>query len=473
MKRRTFIEAAAASLAIPFWPSLAATFAPADTAATRLGKLVRGRIFVPGFEEYERKRHGFAADVDLHPAIVVQPLSAGDVSVIVRFARQNRLPLAVRCGGHSYAGYNSCDGGIIIDLSGLNAIELSADQQTVRVGGGVLSGHIEEATAEIGRAASLGQCPGVGVGGFVLGGGVGPLMSRCGLGCDNLVAAEVVLADGRVVAASERQHTDLFWAIRGGGGNFGVVTRFVLKLHKVSTVLGGYLTYRSSSPSDLLAILRDLSAAAPADQTLIATLAPERDNAFSLSVQVCDAGDVATGEHALAPFRKLPSLVSDTVIVQPYIALEKQVPFEIGAMRRENRGGFFPELSAGVIAELSRAVATAPDRDGDIALIHLHGAVTRLAEDATAFPLRTRGFAHNVAARWSPAGGQARAAAWVRDTAAALQPFGKGAYVNVMGRENEAAVRAAYVGNYPRLVAAKRKYDPTNMFAVNQNIPSA
>lgn len=468
MRRRAFLQFGAASLATSILPVGAAAAVLADAAATRLGRSIRGEVFAPGAADYERLRRGFAADVDLRPLMVVRPASAADVVRIVRFARDQRLPLAVRGGGHSYAGYNSCDGGIVIDMSGLRALAMSEDRLTMRVGGGALSGHVEQESAKAGCATALSQCPGVGVGGYLLGGGVGPLMSRYGLGCDNVTAAEIVLADGRIVTASEREYPDLFWAIRGGGGNFGVVTAFTVKLHEVTAVLGGYLTYRSPNPADLLGVLRDLAASAPDSQTLIATLAPDHETAFSLSVQACDAGDLAAGERRLAPFRKSRLLASDTVIVQRYLDLEQQVPFDIPPMYRENRGGFIPDLSDAVVAALSTAMATAPD--GDVALLHLHGAVATVTRDATAFPLRAQGFAHNVAARWSPKTGRERAAAWVRETARSLAPFGSGAYVNVMGREDAAAVRAAYGGNYARLAATKAKYDPANLFSINQNI---
>lgn len=474
MKRRKFIGVAAASVAWPFWRSVSASASPVQEGpAASLARLIAGKVFVPGSAEYALKRHGFAADVDLHPAMVVQVASARDVSAAVLFARKQQLSLAVRCGGHSYAGYSSCEGGILIDLSALNALIPSRDGRTMRVGGGALCGHVEQETAKIGRATSLGQCPGVGLGGFLLGGGVGPLMSRYGLGCDNVLAAEVVLADGRIVTASAKDHPDLYWAIRGGGGNFGVVTAFTVQLHDVATVMGGQLTFRSLEPTDLFVILRDLAAAAPDSQTLIATLVPDRKQGFFLSVQVCDAGDFSAAERGLVPFRKSPMLVSDTVKVQSYLALEQQVPFDIPPARRENRGGFFPEMSDVVVAQLAEALATLPDRAGEITLIHLHGAVTAVATDATAFPLRRSGFAHNVAAQWSAKSGPDRAAAWVRATARALAPFGEGAYVNVMGREDNAAVRAAYAGNYARLAAVKTKYDPSNLFALNQNVQPA
>ncbi|MEO6799730.1 MAG: FAD-binding oxidoreductase [Rhodanobacter sp.] len=472
MKRRRFLGLAVTSLTWPACRLVSAAALPVrqDTAAAKLAVAIRGNLFLPGSAPYELKRHGFAADVDLHPAMVVQVASARDVSTTVQFARDQKLPLAVRCGGHSYAGYNSCEGGVVIDLSRLRTLQPAPDGRTIRVGGGALSGNVEQATARIGRATTLGQCPGVGVGGFLLGGGVGPLMSRHGLGCDNVLAAEVVLADGRIVTASASEHPDLFWAIRGGGGNFGVVTAFTLKLHDITTVLGGYLTYRSSKAAELLVVLRDLAAAAPDSQSLIATLMPGRDKGFELSVQLCDVGDAEAAQRTLAALRKSPLLVSDTVVVQPYLALEQQVPFQIPPMRREYRGGFLPALSGAVIASLAEAVANAPDRNGEISLIFMHGAVTAVAADATAFPLRRRGFAHGVAANQSTGPGTDRAAAWVRTTARALAPFGDGAYVNVMGREDTAAVRAAYAGNYARLAALKAKYDPANLFNVNQNI---
>jgi hypothetical protein len=298
-------------------------------------------------------------------------------------------------------------------------------------------------------------------------------MSKYGLGCDNVLSADIVLADGRPVIASPHDNPDLFWAVRGGGGNFGVVTAFTVALHPVSQVLGGYLTYVSGNASELLRILRDLAALATDDLTLIATLVPAREKRFTLSVQACYAGEIEAGEKLLAPLRHSRLLVSDTVKALPYLDLESQVPADIPPVHWENRGGFFPELNDRVIEVLSDAIATGPGLYDELSFIHLHGAVTRVPIHATAFPLRTEGFAYGIASSWKLSTGPDRSAAWVARTAANLAPFGHGAYVNVMDREDEVSVRKAYAENYQRLAKVKARYDPSNVFAINQNIKPA
>lgn len=475
MHRRSFVRrlgfvAALGALPSSMLASAASRAATRDAGpATRLAKSLHGTIYLPGSPEYEKLRRGFAAKVDLHPAMIVHATQVEDVAAAVHFAREQALPLAVRCGGHSYAGYNSCDGGIVIDLSGLRSMSVDPQQGLVRVGGGVLSGALEQETAAHGLATVLGQCPSVGIGGFLLGGGVGPLMSRYGLGCDNVVSAELVLADGRVVTASASEHPDLFWAIRGGGGNFGVATAFTVKLHPVRDVLAGYLEYHSASPEDLLHVLRDLAEAAPDAMTLIATLVPAKGE-YGLSVQVCHVGEAAVGQAALAPLLKSALLKSNGVKQQPYLALERMVPFDIPPTYWENRAGFFPDLSDAVVARLAAAISHSPGLYDELSFLHLHGAPTHVPRSATAFPMRTRGFAYGIASTWRPSTGPAEAAAWANRTADALAGFGQGAYVNVMGREGPAQVRRAYGPNYPRLAAIKRRYDPSNLFRINQNI---
>jgi FAD/FMN-containing dehydrogenase len=478
MKRRSFVLQGLSSIAFSLVapedmfgrPPSPGTKPLEAHAVAKLRKEIQGAVYLPGNPEYEKLRRGFAAKIDLHPAFVVHVVTSDDVHKSIAFAQTHELPLAVRCGGHSYAGYNTCEGGLVIDLSGLRDLTVSSDGSTVRIGGGVLSGAVEQATAKVGCAAVLGQCPSVGIGGFLLGGGVGPLMSKYGLGCDNILSADIVLADGRSVIASPHHNPDLFWAIRGGGGNFGVVTAFTVALHPVSQVLGGYLTYVSGDASELLRILRDFAAMATDDLTLIATLVPAKERKFMLSVEACYAGEIGAGEKLMAPFRRSRLLVSDTVKPLPYLDLESQVPAEIPPVHWENRGGFFPELNDGVIEVLSEAIATGPGLYDELSFIHLHGAVTRVPVHATAFPLRTEGFAYGIASSWDLSTGPNRSTGWVARTEAKLAPFGHGAYVNVMDREDEASVRKAYADNYQRLAIVKARYDPSNLFSINQNI---
>ena len=479
MRRRALIQGIASLGAMSTLPAgvVAATQASGarldSVDLEKLAKLVRGVIYVPGTPDYERLRRGFAAKVDLHPTAIVHALSSEDVAATVDFAQSNRLPLAVRGGGHSYAGYNSCDSGLVVDLSGLNRIVVDADLSTARVGGGTLSGAIEAQTAKSDRATVLGQCPSVGVGGFLLGGGVGPLMSRHGLGCDNVISAEVVLADGRIVTASQSDDPDLFWAIRGGGGNFGVATAFTVKLHPVTDVLAGYLEYGSADARDLLYIVRDLAAAAPAGMTLIAVLSRSGADGFSLSIQVCHVGEQAPGQAAVEGVLKSAALRSNGIKSQPYLDLERMVPSDIPPVHWENSGGFFEAFDDELVATLANAIAEGPGVYDELSFIHLHSAVTAIAQTATAFPMRRPGFAYGIASSWLPSTGASAAASWVDRTAGALSGFGEGAYVNVMGREGSDSVRRAYDANYSRLASIKARYDPQNLFSINQNIRPA
>lgn len=475
MERRAFVYQGLKAVTFAF-AAPAVGFAEKAVAAAlkepeieALTKSIAGKIYRPGAAEYEALRHGFAAKVDEHPALIAHAASAQDVAKAVDFARVHKLPLAVRGGGHSYAGYNVCEGGVVIDLSGLQDVAISEDLTSARVGGGTLSGKLELATAKVGRAAVLGQCPGVGVGGFSLGGGVGPLMSKYGLGCDNILSADVVLANGKMVVASEKQNPDLYWAIRGGGGNFGVVTAFTIALHPVSEVLAGYMSFRADTLAELLHVLREMAALATDELTLIATCGPSKGGKFSLSVQACYHGDAAKGEELLASVRKSKLLVRDTVHVLPYIELEQEVPAHIPPMLAEGRGGFFPEMNDAIVGAMSELAATTPGI-WQFTFLHLHGKPTQMKRDATAFPMRTPGFAWGVASIWTKPAEQEAAAKWVESVAMRLAPFGGGAYVNVMDREGEASVRRAYGENYARLAKLKAKYDPANLFSINQNI---
>jgi FAD/FMN-containing dehydrogenase len=257
MNRRSFLWQGLCS-SLPFFarPSFSEQVAAlpfsglSDANLTTFARGLTGTVFRPGDPKYEQLRKGYAAKFDEHPELVVHPVNAKDIQVTLSFASSNHLPLAVRCGGHSYAGYSTCQGGLVLDMSGFRNIAIAGDKSHARVGGGMLCGAVEIETAKEGVAAVLGQCPSVGVGGFLLGGGVGPLMSKYGLGCDNILAAEMVLADGRQVKASPKENPDLYWAIRGGGGNFGIVTEFDVALHPVSKVFAGNITLESADPRE-------------------------------------------------------------------------------------------------------------------------------------------------------------------------------------------------------------------------------
>src|ERR1700735_4637721 len=280
MNRRSFLwQGVCSSLAFSAKSSLSQQVAaipvsmPEDTSLAALARRLTGTIFRPGDPQYEQLRKGYAAKFAAHPALVVRPANTQDIQAALSFATSNHLPIAVRCGGHSYAGYSTCDGGIVLDMSGFRTMTIAADKSHARLGGGMLCGAVEIETANKGVATVLGQCPSVGVGGYLLGGGVGPLMSRYGLGCDNVLSADLVLADGRLMRCSVNENPDLYWAIRGGGGNFGIVTEFEVALHPVSNVLAGIIVLESADLAALLREFREFIAGIPDELTVIALVA--------------------------------------------------------------------------------------------------------------------------------------------------------------------------------------------------------
>ena len=478
MNRRSFLWQGACS-SLPFFArsSFSQVMAPpaAQPTEAQLAAFVRGlagNVVRPGDPKYEQLRKGYAAKFDAHPALVVRPANTQDIQATVSFASSNHLPLAVRCGGHSYAGYSSCDGGLVLDMSAFRDMTIAADRGSARLGGGMLCGAVEIETAKAGVATVLGQCPSVGVGGFLLGGGVGPLMSKFGLGCDNILAAELVLADGRLVKASAHENPDLYWAIRGGGGNFGIVSEFEVALHPISKVLAGIITLESADPRESLRAFREFVTAVPDELTFIALMSAEPGHKMRINVEACYVGTASEGEKVLAPLRQHPGVVHDTVQVMPYLALEQMTPAVIPPSYEQHCSGFFAELDTQRIEILAQAFSSAPV-PVDCFLIHLHGAVTRVPVAATAFPLRRNGIAFDVAAHWNPTDGQRAATEWIEALKTKLPVDDDGNYVNIMEREGENGVRRAYGANYARLQQIKARYDSHNLFSLNQNIRPA
>ena len=436
-----------------------------------IGKL-QGNVYRSGEPQYEKLRKGYASKFAAHPALVVHPVDVQDIQATLSFASSNHLPLAVRCGGHSYAGYSTCEGGVVLDMSGFRSVLIAPGKDYARIGGGMLCGAVEIETAKVGSAAILGQCPSVGVGGFLLGGGVGPLMSKYGLGCDNVLAAEVVLADGRQLRASARENPDLYWAIRGGGGNFGIVTAFEVALHPVSTVFAGDIVFESTDPRQLLRAFIDFLPAAPDELTLIALMSAGLDHKPRLEIQACYAGEQDAGEKALAPLRHDPAVVHDTVQSRPYLELEQMTPAEFPPSYEEHCSGFFAAHDEQRIEVLAKAFSSPPFLVNCF-LVHLHGAVMRVPATATPFPVRKDGITFDVATYWKPPDGQRAASKWIEALKSQLPIDEAGNYVNVMEREGESSVRRAYSTNYARLQQIKARYDPHNLFSLNQNIRPA
>ena len=406
------------------------------------------------------------------------------MAAALELAREQELLVAVRGGGHSIAGWSVCDDGLVIDLSPLRAIEVDADARTARAGGGVLWGELDAATQAHGLATVGGIVTHTGIAGLTLGGGIGWLMRRHGATVDNLLAAEVVTADGDVLRASEHEHADLFWGLRGGGGNFGIVTSFEYRLHEVGpTVLAGPIYYALEDGPEVLRHYRDVIAEAPDELTTILNLrmAPplpfipaEFHGRPVMTVAVCYAGDLERGEAVLAPLRSFGSPLVDAVGARPYLELQRLFdPSVPHGWHYHWRSWELPPLTDAAIDLLVDQAAMITSPRSYIIVFQLGGAVARVGEDETAYSQRDAAHNVNINAVWLEDDPEAdRHVRWVHECYAALEPHAGGrAYVNFLADEGADRVRAAYgAAKHDRLVALKLRYDPANVLRGNQNI---
>jgi hypothetical protein len=438
-----------------------------DAAAIRkLASQITGHLITPEASDYESSRLIFNRAFDQRPALIVRCAGGSDVARALDFAQNHNLPLAVRGGGHSRAGYGVCDGGVVIDLSGMKRVEVDADKRVTRAEAGSLVRDLDEATQRFGLATTSGGCSTVGIAGLTLGGGEGLLMSKYGAACDNLLSAHVVTADGRQVDASQKSNADLFWAIRGGGGNFGVVTAFEYRLHPVNEVLGGDLIYPAGRIPELLQTYVKFTGAAPDEMFAVGVVVPsELGPRFRVPVFYC--GQPSLGNDLLRPLRTPLKPQEHNVRVMSY--LEAQGRSSPAPIAHFQTNLFLPELSEAAIAAIATATNDAPSQFR-VLIVPFHGAVTRVGSSDMAFALRQRGYEVDVMGRWSAPQEKASVVQWVKTLRDSLKPFAHGVYVNQLSETSEELVRAAYGPNYARLVEIKKKYDPKNVLRLNQNI---
>lgn len=438
---------------------------------------LRGELLRPQDAGYDEVRTVWNAMIDRRPALIARCTSAVDVISAVNFARAQGMSVSVRGGGHNVAGNAVCDGGLMIDLLPMKGIRVDPVQRTARVEPGVIWSELDRETQAFGLATTGGTVSHTGVAGLTLGGGLGWLLSKHGLACDNLLSVDVVTADGELLMASETENPDLFWAIRGGGGNFGVVTRLQYKLHEVGTLVGGMLILPASP--DLLQAFVAAAEAAPEELTTIANvmvappmpfLPPAVHGKLILMAQLVCACDVEAGERAVAPFRALATPLADMVRPMPYPQIyppEDDSYHPMGAARNLFLDALGPR-EAGLIFD-HIAASTAMMAVTQVRV--LGGAISRVPDDATAFAHRRRRIMVNVAALYGYPEESAVHDAWAAGFAAALTGGTTGAYVNFVGNEGAARVREAYPGaTWDRLAAIKARYDPANLFRLNQNI---
>jgi FAD/FMN-containing dehydrogenase len=438
-----------------------------DAAAVRkLAAAITGQLITTNAPDYESSRLIFNRAFDKRPALIVRCAAATDIAHSLEFAQRHDLPAAVRGGGHNRAGLSICDGGVVIDLSAMNRIEVNSAGRLARAEAGALTVHVDAATQRFGLATTLAGCPTVGIAGLTLGGGEGFLMSKYGLACDNLASAQLLTVDGRQVEVSLTANPDLFWAIRGGGGNFGVAWALEYRLHPVSVVLAGTLVYPVGEIRQRLEVLAQVVASAPDEFNVVGVVsASAQGPRFHIIVGHC--GDPRQGNDLLNPLRAL-NPEKDTVRTMSYLEANATIN-PAAPVAHFQTDLFVPQLTAAVIETIATAIDAAPP-NSRVFMVPIYGAVTRVGPSDTAYPLRRTGCELDLMARWDAPSDKDAAVQWVKALRDKLRPFATGAYVNQLGETSDELVRTAYGANYSRLVAIKKKYDPNNVLQSNQNI---
>ena len=443
-----------------------------DAATTTFRARLTGTVIRRGDAGYDEARKVWNGMVDRSPALIARCNSTADVAAAVNFAREHGLLVAVRGGGHNAGGLGSCDDGLVIDLSGMRGVTVDAAQRIARVQGGARWSDVDATTHALGLATTGGLISTTGVGGLTLGGGLGWLMRSYGLASDNVVGMELVTADSEIRHASATENPDLFWALRGGGGNFGVVTAFEFRLHPVRTMYAGMLIYPFSRAREVLRRYRDVASTAPDELTLFAALMTSPDGVPITAILVGYNGAAAAGEAAVRPLRDLEP-VADHVTEMPYPALQSMLDdgFPSG-LQVYWRSNFLSGLPDEAIDLLCDRFVTVTSPLSSLLIEQFGGAVSRVGAAESAFPHRQAPFNLAVIARWAGPPAAAPHSTWARGVSEVMTPFTSGGvYVNYLGTEGAERIRAAYgPATYERLVAVKRKYDPMNVFRMNQNI---
>jgi UDP-N-acetylenolpyruvoylglucosamine reductase len=443
-----------------------------DGAVQDLQSRLRGELVRPGDAEFDAARKVWNASIDKTPALIARCAGVGDVIDAVDFARRHDLLVAVRGGGHNVSGNAVCDRGIVIDLSRMKGVRVDPGRRTVRAEGGVTWRELNRETQAFGLATTGGVVSTTGIAGLTLGGGVGWLVRKHGLACDNLLSADVVLADGRLVVASAQENEDLFWALRGAGANFGVVTSMKFQLHPVGQVLGGMILHLQAQAREVLTFYRDFLRTAPDEVTAYAGLLTAPDGTPMVGVLACYSGPLETGEAVLRPLREFGTPVADLIQPMPYAQMNTLLDASYPpGMQNYWKAEFLDDLTDDAIAVLVDQAAKMTSPRSAILLEYYGGAAGQVDESATAFPHRQAQYDLAVMAQWTDPTESDRHVAWARETWEAAQPFASGrVYVNTLGVEGEDRVREAYGKNYDRLVDLKNTYDPKNFFSLNQNI---
>lgn len=496
MKRRAFIQtslAAVAATSLTPRRAFGARFqvappAPADIRAVRgdgaavtltgqavqdLQASLRGRLLLPTTDGYETARHVLNPSIDRRPALIVQPTGVEDVRQAVMFAREHALLTAVKCGGHSFSGQSTCNDGLMIDLSPMRGARVDPKTRRVWVAGGTLLGLVDHESAPYELVTTMGTVSHTGVGGLTTGGGFGRLARRFGLALDNVTAVDVVAADGRLYHATAEENADLYWGVRGAGGNFGIVTGFEFALHPMQReVVAGSLVFPRERARDLLTFLDDYGPQAPDHLHLGFALASLPGSADAMvELDLCYSGPPADAERVLAPVRKLGTPLSDSVRTMAYVVVQRSHDLtDPRAMGAYLKHGFLNGIPKGLIDAILQGFEADPSLATVVFTQQAGGAIGRVAADATAFPHRDAEHSLLLNVGWKADTDGAPHMAWARSYWKTLEPFTAGFYTNDAVDRSAAAIDANYRQNYPRLVALKNRYDPTNLFRLNANV---
>ena len=435
---------------------------------------IQGQVISPSDDEYEEARHIWNASIDRYPGMIVRCLGTADVVASVNFARENSLLVAIRGGGHNVGGRALCDDGLVIDLSLMKGVYVDPKARTATVQGGATLGDVDRETHLHGLAVAAGVVSKTGIAGLTLGGGVGWLVRRFGLACDNVVSMQVVTADGRLLTASADENADLFWALRGGGGNFGVVTSFVYRAHPLSTVLGGLIAWPREAARDVLRFYRGFTESAPDELTAYAALTYTPDGAAPIvAVIACYSGpDLSEGQRLLKPLREFGTPVLDAFQEMPFPAMQSMLD---GGFPDGNYNYWKSTFVNEISDEMLDTFVDFANRETSPltgSLIECYGgAASRVPVSETAFAQRRAKYDVGIMPQWTDPAESAQHIQWAKDFSDAMQPFSSGGYLlNFLDQEADETIHAAFGENFPRLVEVKNKFDPTNFFRLNQNV---
>ncbi len=449
-----------------------ATSATPDLPYSDLRHRLHGTLERPGDPGYDAARRIFNAMIDRHPAAIARCVDTADVVASIQFARQHDVPISVRGGGHGVAGDSLIDDGLVIDLSSMKRIEVDEKERIAKAQAGLRLGEFIEATERYGLVSPTGTVSDTGLAGLTLGGGFGWICGKYGLAVDNLLGAEVVLANGDVVHASDTDHPDLFWAIRGGSGNFGIVTEFEMRLHPLRQVLGGMLIHPWERAGEVLRYYRELVTGLPDELTVYAGLLTAPDGHKVIAMVTCWCGDMEEGERVLAPIRAFGPPLVDTIQPMTYSAMNRLLDEGMASGQRNYwKQAFVSSLEDGLVDTAIDYASRAPSPRSVLLIDETHGAATRVSPTATAFAHREAGFGLVILAIWQDPAEDVVNVTWARELANATRAYGTGGvYVNEAVDEKP---RAAFGQNYDRLAEIKALYDPTNFFRHNTNIKPA